>query len=80
MQILPKKGASLVCKDHGYLTGVGGLTGGKVYTLLSDCVQEVWHYGPNNDLPYFPDIKAHIVNDYGKEIRCNLSRFKIAEQ
>lgn len=72
---LPKAGAILTCKQHGYLTGVAALTGGKSYTLLKDCVQEVWYYGKCNDLPFYPEIKACVTNDNGVEISCNLSRF-----
>jgi hypothetical protein len=72
---LPKAGTILTCKQHGHLTGVAALTGGKTYTLLEDCVQDVWYYGPCNDLPFYPEIKACIVNDKGEKIRCNLSRF-----
>jgi hypothetical protein len=77
---LPKAGARLTCKGHGYLTGVSGLTGGKVYILLSDCAREVWKYGPNNDLNFYPEIKAHILDDNGREIRCNLSRFTFEKE
>lgn len=75
---LPKAGTVLTCKEHSYLSGVAALTGGKTYTLISDCIQEVWYYGPNNDLPFQPEVKAHILNDLGQPIRCNLSRFKYA--
>ena len=76
-QELPKAGAILLCKEHGYLTGVANLTGGKEYTLLSDCKQDVWYYGPCNGLPFYPEIRAHILDDKGQEIHCNLSRFKV---
>lgn len=72
---LPKAGATLLCKEHGYLTGISALTGGKTYVLLQDCAQKVWYYGPHNDLTFYPEIKAHIQDDNGREISCNLSRF-----
>lgn len=72
---LPKAGTILTCKEHGYTTGIARLTGGKTYTLLKDCVQEVWYYGPDNDLPYYPDVKACIIDDGGRMINCNLHRF-----
>lgn len=76
-QEFPRAGTILICKSDGYLTGFANLTGGKEYTLLSDCTQEVWHCGPNNDSPFYPEVKVHLLDDKGQEIRCNLSRFRV---
>ena len=71
---LPKAGTILILRDKPQWAD---FTEGKEYTLLEDCIQEVWKYGPYNDLNFLPDVKACIHNDKGEYRRINLNRFKV---
>lgn len=76
MRELPKAGTVLILRHKPEWSN---FTEGKEYILLEDCTQEVWKYGPNNELDFLPEVKACIQNDKGEYRRINLNRFKVKE-
>jgi hypothetical protein len=69
-------GDIVVFSNHLY-NGVNHMTPGKEYKLQEAPVQDVW---PLSDgTPYYPQMKAAVLNDKGDLIRLNACRFRLPE-